>query len=67
VDEIAWDYPIFMVLAVAIGVTFFWFLTKSNRTPIKKDPQRDCPRCKLIVRGVDAASFRYCPFCGAKY
>jgi len=67
VDDLTWDYPVFMVLAFAIGVTFYYFLTRSDRLKLKAEPTRECPRCKLVVSGANVTAFRHCPYCGARY
>ena len=66
-DDLTWNYPIFMVLAFAIGVTFYWMLTRSDRLKIKSDPTRECTRCKLAVSGATVVGYRHCPYCGARY
>ena len=66
-DDLTWNYPVFMVMAFAIGVTFYWLLTRSDRLKTKAEPTRECPRCKLVVSGANVSGFRHCPYCGARY
>jgi hypothetical protein len=67
VDDVTWQYPIFMVIAFAIGLTFYWLLTRSDRFRAKSTPARECARCKLAVSGPSVESYRHCPYCGARY
>ncbi len=66
-NNITWDYPILMVLALAAGVGAFVWLTRFERKPLAAVPERTCPRCKLLTKGKAVESFIYCPFCAAKY
>ena len=55
--ELTWDYPILMMLAVAMGVGFFWLITRTQQAK-KVGPERTCARCKLVVRAKDAMKRR---------
>lgn len=65
--DVAWDYPILMVLALAAGVGFYVWLTRFERKPLAGVFERTCPRCKLLTKGDSARDFVYCPFCAGKY
>ena len=66
-NDLAWEYPIFVVFAIAIGVWFYSWLTKPERPQKIPDPERLCARCKLTVKGKASLEYRHCPFCGARY
>lgn len=66
-NDLAWEYPILVVLAIGVGVWFFNFLTKQESAEEPSELERSCTRCKLVVRGKATVDYRHCPFCGASY
>lgn len=67
VGDLAWDYPIIIVFALAAGVVVFHLLTRVERGPAPFLFERVCTRCKLRTTGTAAKDFLYCPFCAGKY
>jgi hypothetical protein len=67
VNDLTWEYPILMVVALAAGVFVFSWLTRFEKKPLEKDSERVCARCKLKTVGKSTKDYLYCPFCAAKY
>ncbi len=63
--EIAYQYPIFIFLAVGVAIGIFVLLLKLVSKPEKKALWR-CLLCGAEFSGSKEDKFKYCPYCGAK-
>jgi hypothetical protein len=57
-----WDYPVFIVAAVAGCLVVAWSLMRVGRQTHR--PDFECDVCGRKQRGLLARDWRFCPYCG---
>ncbi len=63
--EIAYQYPVFIFLAVGVAMGIFLLILKLVAKPEKKALWR-CLLCGADFSGAKEDKFKYCPYCGTK-
>lgn len=58
----AWNHPIFIAVALVVGLTLSWWLFRHGARP--GPPDFECEVCGRKQRGLTARQWRFCPFCG---
>ena len=59
-----WDYPVFIIAAVA-GCLLVVVLLFRVGNPAGRAPDFECDVCGRKQRGYSAREWRFCPYCGA--
>ncbi len=59
----AWDFPMFIVAAVAIAVAVAYLIMRDASA--KRPPAYECPICGRRSQTEAAREWRFCPYCGA--
>lgn len=63
--EIAYQYPVFIFLAVGVAIGVFVILMKMVSTP-EKPANWKCLLCGSSFKGKESDKYKYCPYCGTK-